>query len=316
MKTTWIRFYFSDWLADTAHLDMMQEGAYHKLICWMYQHERPLPGNLDKLFRILHAVNATEQATVRGILDEYFMPFEDPEYGPVFRHARVEKELEYANNAKQSYVDRGEKGAAARWGKKPSQWHSQKPSQWHSHRSANANESESESESEREIETETETPSGEDSKGPNGPMSGKPDRARPKSAKKAPTDAEVSAILDHLNHRTGSQFRLKNGDGKRSKNADLVAARLREHGKAALIGVIDRKTAEWGENDRMATFLRPGTLFRREKCEQYVGELTRPLRLSGGTVEQQNRRAMDEFLGRNGNDDNDAIDGEFTREPD
>jgi uncharacterized phage protein (TIGR02220 family) len=82
----------------------------------------------------------------------------------------------------------------------------------------------------------------------------------------------VNQVLSHLNERAGSNFRLVNGDGKESKSAGLVRARIKEHGVDALLGVIDRKVAEWGRDDKMRQYLRPETLFNATKCEQYVGE--------------------------------------------
>ena len=96
---------------------------------------------------------------------------------------------------------------------------------------------------------------------------------------KSPTTVsreDVNRVLLHLNERTGKSFKLVNGDGRESKSAGLVRARIREHGVETLLAVVDRKSAEWLRNDKMMAYLRPETLFNATKCEQYVGELTAP----------------------------------------
>ena len=114
-KTPYVRFYWSDWIADTSHLDLMQLGAYMRLLEHVYQHGRPLPGNMEKLFRICHATSPTEQTAIRGILTEYFVPFDDSEHGPQWRHLRAEREMEWASKSHQAKVDGGRLGARRRW---------------------------------------------------------------------------------------------------------------------------------------------------------------------------------------------------------
>jgi len=91
-------------------------------------------------------------------------------------------------------------------------------------------------------------------------------------------DGAVAEVIAHLNAVTGSAFKARL-NGKPTKTAELVRARIAEHGKTALLAVIERKTAEWKHDERMRRYLRPATLFGREKCEQYVGQLSVPLRV-------------------------------------
>jgi uncharacterized protein YdaU (DUF1376 family) len=111
----YVRFFWSDWIADTSHLDLMQLGAYMRLLEHVYQHGRPLPGDIQRVFRICHATSATEQETIRGILAEYFQPFEDPEHGPQWRHLRAEREIEWSQKAHASRVNKALLAAGARW---------------------------------------------------------------------------------------------------------------------------------------------------------------------------------------------------------
>jgi uncharacterized protein YdaU (DUF1376 family) len=115
-KTPYVRFFWSDWIADTSHLDLMQLGAYMRLLEFVYQHGRPLPGDMEKVYRICHAMSASEQAAIKTVLHEYFKPFDDPEHGLLFRHFRAEREMEWAETAQTAKIDRGIKGAAGKWG--------------------------------------------------------------------------------------------------------------------------------------------------------------------------------------------------------
>ena len=98
---------------------------------------------------------------------------------------------------------------------------------------------------------------------------------------------DVNRVLLHLNERTGKSFKLVNGDGRESKSAGFIRARIREHGVETLLAVVDRKCADWLRDDMMRAYLRPETLFNATKCEQYVGELTVPAKPAG------NRKASD-----------------------
>jgi uncharacterized phage protein (TIGR02220 family) len=93
-------------------------------------------------------------------------------------------------------------------------------------------------------------------------LSGKPDESRREEAKE---------ILNHLNNKTGKEFRLVDA------NIDMIVARLKDGAAVAdCIAVIDAKVAQWGEDPKMSEYLRPGTLFNRTKFEQYIGERTKP----------------------------------------
>jgi uncharacterized protein YdaU (DUF1376 family) len=114
-KTPWTRMFWSDYAADTAHLDFILEGAYIKLLKHIYQHCRALPGDLNKIYSICHAHTPTEQNAIREILAEFFFEFMDPEYGLVYRHSRAEQEIENANVFHDKRSVGGLKTAVARW---------------------------------------------------------------------------------------------------------------------------------------------------------------------------------------------------------
>lgn len=93
-------------------------------------------------------------------------------------------------------------------------------------------------------------------------MSGKPD--------------DAAEVLDHLNAKTGRHYQPV------AANTDLIRNRLRDGATVdECKAVIDAKHAEWGNDSRMAGYLRPATLFNASKFAQYVGQLG-----AGSTADQ------------------------------
>ena len=147
---------------------------------------------------------------------------------------------------------------------------------------------------------------------PTAEQAGKPAAVAPGNRKPKPPIADVETVIDYLNQRTGRRYQTRNNDGELSSSADLVRKRLAEHDLRDLLAVIDLKVRQWGDDDRMAPYLRPATLFGKQKCEQYVGELGAP-----GAV-QRKRNAYDEWLARRGFGSavksGNVIEGRFTRD--
>lgn len=76
------------------------------------------------------------------------------------------------------------------------------------------------------------------------------------------------AVLGFLNEKAGKAFQPT------SANLDLIVARLKEgYTEGQCRQVIVRKVREWAADEKMAAYLRPATLFNREKFNQYAGEL-------------------------------------------
>ena len=75
-------------------------------------------------------------------------------------------------------------------------------------------------------------------------------------------------VLDYLNEKT------KRGYRPVKVNLNLIAARFNEGATIELCKrVIDCKVAEWINNPKMRSYLRPATLFGAEKFAQYSGEV-------------------------------------------
>jgi uncharacterized phage protein (TIGR02220 family) len=72
-------------------------------------------------------------------------------------------------------------------------------------------------------------------------------------------------ILNHLNECTGKGFRSV------ESNLKPIALLLKSYDKKVIIQVIDNKVAKW-QGTSMEDYLRPSTLFRPSKFEEYANE--------------------------------------------
>jgi uncharacterized phage protein (TIGR02220 family) len=81
-------------------------------------------------------------------------------------------------------------------------------------------------------------------------------------------DASAIEVLNFLNEKANRRYRST------PVNLGFIKARLAEGYTAAECRqVIAKKCREWMADDKMAEYLRPATLFNREKFNQYAGEL-------------------------------------------
>ena len=80
--------------------------------------------------------------------------------------------------------------------------------------------------------------------------------------------SEAKAILAFLNEKAGRAYQPTD------TNLAFIVARLKEgYTPTQCRQVVAKKVREWSGDDKMAMFLRPSTLFNREKFNQYAGEL-------------------------------------------
>lgn len=92
------------------------------------------------------------------------------------------------------------------------------------------------------------------------------------------TVSDTDTPILYLNEKTGRKFSPKN-----KANIDLVKARFAE-GRTLedFKVVIDKKAAAWMTDEKMASYLRPETLFSRSHFESYLNEPEK--KLSGKEV--------------------------------
>jgi uncharacterized phage protein (TIGR02220 family) len=95
------------------------------------------------------------------------------------------------------------------------------------------------------------------------------DSPAPAAPKEKPQEIDPQLIIEiigYLNERASSAYKPQ------GKNADLIRARLREgYSKEDFFKVIDNKGAEWTGTE-YEKFLRPITLFSKEKFDNYLNQ--------------------------------------------
>ena len=111
----WMPFYFSDYLADTAHLSTAEHGAYFLLIAHYWSHGR-LP-NDDTIIRRITRMTPRQWAKSGNIIRSFF--------GDHWCHKRIDKELSQAieksriNSANAKRRHSGRSAAAVRMDTQP-----------------------------------------------------------------------------------------------------------------------------------------------------------------------------------------------------
>lgn len=98
-------------------------------------------------------------------------------------------------------------------------------------------------------------------------MSGKPDVAPLEGEKRESPKEAARRVLAFLNEKAGRAYQ------DTDVNLDFIVARLKEgYDEDMCRSVIARKVRAWKNDDKMRDYLRPATLFGREKFNQYAGE--------------------------------------------
>ena len=85
-------------------------------------------------------------------------------------------------------------------------------------------------------------------------------------------DRDIKEIVDYLNQKTQSNFKAKTEETRKSIRARLKEGYTVEDFKR----VIDSKSSDWSDSERMREYLRPSTLFRPANFEAYLNEANRP----------------------------------------
>lgn len=105
------KHYLGDYARDTAHLSLMEHGAYRVLLDSYYATERGLPADNAALYRICKAFNAAERKAVDRVAAEFF-PVDHT--GDGLRHnPRADEELASAH----AFADAQSMRAHKRWHK-------------------------------------------------------------------------------------------------------------------------------------------------------------------------------------------------------
>lgn len=91
LKRLGVNYYphhIGDHSRDTAHLSLIEEGVYRRMLDLYYANELPLQSDLTALCRVLRARTEDERAAVQTVLAEFFTAFPEG-----YRHKRCDEEL-------------------------------------------------------------------------------------------------------------------------------------------------------------------------------------------------------------------------------
>lgn len=102
----YFKLHINDYAQATAHLTLIEDAVYTRLLRKYYADEKPLPADVERLQRLVGARSREEKAAVQTVLAEFF--FRD---GDFFRNKRADDELvEYASKSLKA-----KDSAHARW---------------------------------------------------------------------------------------------------------------------------------------------------------------------------------------------------------
>ncbi len=90
----YFELHIGDYEAATAHLSLLEDAAYGRLLRIYYRTERPLPADTKQVCRLVRAASKPERDAVQAVLDEFFELREDG-----WHQVRCDEEL-------QRYADR------------------------------------------------------------------------------------------------------------------------------------------------------------------------------------------------------------------
>lgn len=88
----WFKFHIGDYAQATAHLSVLEDGAYCRLLRKYYANERPLPADIAEVLRLVGARTREEKAAVESVLAEFFVLCTDG-----WRNKRADAEIAKAN---------------------------------------------------------------------------------------------------------------------------------------------------------------------------------------------------------------------------
>jgi uncharacterized phage protein (TIGR02220 family) len=235
-------FHVGDYIKSTAHLDLIEDCVYRRLIDLYMETEQPIPNETQQVIRRLRL--GSSGLILESILQEFFTLESDN----CWHNARCDAEIQaYKRLAEVSRIN-GKLGGRP---KKTQQVILDNPA------------GTQQEPSRLQPRTNNQEPISKEST----TLSGKPDdQAREERGKLSEACAEV---LGFLNIKTGRRYKPVKA------NIEMIAARLREGATVdECRQVIAKKCREWRTDEKMEVYLRPKTLFNRTNFAQYQGELT------------------------------------------
>jgi len=88
MSKQWFPHYPGDYMRQTGHLSLVEDGAYRRLLDHYYSTGKPLPAKAQQLHRICRAVDDHEREAVDYVVSEFF-----EKKGSLLHNSRADEEL-------------------------------------------------------------------------------------------------------------------------------------------------------------------------------------------------------------------------------
>jgi uncharacterized protein YdaU (DUF1376 family) len=111
MSNAWFPFYSGDYGRKTAHLSVVENGAYLLLLIHCYATGRLLPSEKAALYRIARAHDDVERGAVDSVVGQFFVLQEGG-----YHNSRADAELAKRSELKERLSDSGRRGAQKKWG--------------------------------------------------------------------------------------------------------------------------------------------------------------------------------------------------------
>lgn len=236
--------HIGDYLKDTLKLTMLQDGAYCRLLDLYYSCEKPLPLDKCELYTSARCQCKTDREAVDHVLKKFFQ-----ETAEGYRKNRCEEEIEASKPKIESNRENGKRGG----------------------RPKKITETPTELEPKNNpmgFETETQTEPIDNLSHKPLAISHKKDKETTLSGKPDGGLLPCREILSYLNERAGKNYRAV------PANIDPIRERIKSGVTVEQCRqVVDAKCAEWLNDQKMAKYLRPETLFGRTKFESYLGSV-------------------------------------------
>lgn len=97
--------HLGDYIRDTAHLSMLEDAAYRRLLDVYYIRETPLPNDVKQCCKLVRANSRGEREAVTYILSEFFVLEEDG-----YHQHRADQEIAKAKNRMKTAQENGRRG--------------------------------------------------------------------------------------------------------------------------------------------------------------------------------------------------------------
>lgn len=114
----YFELHVGDYDAATAHLSMLEDAAYGRMLRIYYRTERPLPADVSKVCRLVRAATKPERDAVQAVLEEFFTLEDDgwhqartDEEIATFKAGEPEREAKKANEETRIKRHRDERAA-------------------------------------------------------------------------------------------------------------------------------------------------------------------------------------------------------------